>query len=151
MHRVLEAVGAIQARVLVTLGPSLNEAEFQPPPNAIFEAFVPHSAVLPHVAAMVTQCGLGTLSKALMHGVPLVCMPLVGDQPDNAARIVSRGAGIWPRSDASVQSIRAAISNVLEQPSYREAARRVGEELARATPEITAANELESLAHGSLA
>jgi UDP:flavonoid glycosyltransferase YjiC (YdhE family) len=148
MHRVLEAVGTIQARALVTLGPSLSQAEFRRPPNVVFEAFVPHSAVLPNVAAMVSQCGLGTLSKALMHGVPLVCVPLVGDQPDNAARIAARGAGIRLSPDASAEIISTAISKVLEEPSYREAARRVGRELAQATPEITAANELEAVARG---
>src|SRR3954471_20413925 len=60
------------------------------PPNARLERYVPHSAVLPMAAAMVTQCGLGTMGKALSHGVPLVCLPLLGDQPENAARVAVR-------------------------------------------------------------
>ena len=80
MQRILDALDGMPVRALVTIGPSLDAAAFRAPPNAVVETFVPHSAVLPDVAAMVTQCGLGSLTKALIHGVPLVCLPLVGDQ-----------------------------------------------------------------------
>jgi UDP:flavonoid glycosyltransferase YjiC (YdhE family) len=148
MHRILEAVGQMPVRSLVTLGPSLNKDEFSQSPNIVFESFAPHSAVLPHVAAIVSQCGLGTLSKALAHGVPLLCMPLVGDQPDNAARIVAHGAGLRLSQGASAEQIRASLSEVLGVPGYRAAAQRMGLQIAQATPEITAANELEAVARG---
>jgi UDP:flavonoid glycosyltransferase YjiC (YdhE family) len=147
MHRILEAVGQMPVRALVTLGPSLNSADFHAPPNAVFENFVPHSAVLPHVAAAITQCGLGTLTKALRHGVPLVCLPLVGDQPDNAARIVAHGVGLRLQPDASSGSIRAALARVLEDPRFREAAGRLGAILSSGPPgEMMAADELEAIA-----
>lgn len=148
MHRVLEAVGQMPVRSLVTLGPSLNKNEFSQPPNVVFESFAPHSAILPHVSAIVSQCGLGTLSKALTHGVPLLCMPLVGDQPDNAARIVAHGAGLRLPPGAAAEQIRASVSEVLNMPGYRAAALRMGLQIAQATPEITAANELEAVARG---
>src|SRR5439155_25569671 len=94
LQRILTAITPLPVRALVTLGPSLDVSQFTAPPNVIFETFVPHASVLPHVTAMVTQCGMGTLMKALSHGIPLLCMPLVGDQPDNAARVVARGAGV---------------------------------------------------------
>jgi UDP:flavonoid glycosyltransferase YjiC (YdhE family) len=71
---------------------------------------------------MVTQCGIGTLTKALACGVPLVCLPLVGDQPENAARVVAGGAGVRLRSDAQPDQIATAIRRVLEEPRIREAA-----------------------------
>jgi len=146
MHRILEAVRQMPVRALVTLGPSLNKDEFTSSPNVVFEPFTPHSAVLPHVAAIVSQCGLGTLSKALTHGVPLLCIPLVGDQPDNAARIVAHGAGLRLLPGASAEQIRASLSKVLDVPGYRAAAQRMGMQIAQTTPEITAANELEAVA-----
>jgi UDP:flavonoid glycosyltransferase YjiC (YdhE family) len=60
LERVIEAAGELPLRVVVTLGPSMKRDEFTAPVNTVFETFVPHSAVLPHCAAMVTQCGLGT-------------------------------------------------------------------------------------------
>jgi len=126
MRRILRALGALDVRALVTLGPALDPAEFTAPPNAILEPFVPHSAVLPQAAALVTQCGIGTLTKGLVCGVPLVCIPLGGDQPDNAARVVARGAGIRIGKEASPERIAAAIERVLTIPQYQMAARRLG-------------------------
>jgi UDP:flavonoid glycosyltransferase YjiC (YdhE family) len=105
MRRNLVAMAGVEARVLVTLGPALDPTEFPAPPNVHLERFVPHSAVLPHTAAMVTQCGVGTLAKALAHGVPLLCIPLVGDQPENAARVFARGAGLRLRGEALPREI----------------------------------------------
>jgi MGT family glycosyltransferase len=101
MRRILRAVAELEARVLVTLGPALDRSDFEVPPNVRLERFIPHSAVLPHASAMVTQCGLGTLAKALVHGVPLLCIPMVGDQPENAARVVARAAGIRTGRESS--------------------------------------------------
>ena len=50
-----------------------------PPPNVVVTACVPHARGFPHVAAIVSQCGHGTVMKALAHGLPLICLPLCGD------------------------------------------------------------------------
>ncbi len=145
MQRVVQALAPLAVRALVTLGPALDPAQFKAPSNVRLEAFVPHSAVLPHVKAMVTQCGLGTLTKALAHGVPLVCIPLAGDQPDNAARVVAHGAGIRLERDATSEQIRAAIQRVLTQPGFGESARRMAGILAKEDGAQTAAEEIESV------
>jgi UDP:flavonoid glycosyltransferase YjiC (YdhE family) len=145
MHNIIEAVGTMPVRALVTLGPSLDADEFTAPPNAVFETFVPHSAVLPHASALVSQCGLSTLSKALRNGVPLVCIPIVGDQPDNAARIAAKGAGIRLRADAQAPEIRAALNRILLEPQFRASARRLGDTMSGVRAEATAADELEAI------
>ena len=73
-------------------------------------------------------------------------MPIVGDQPDNAARIVAHGAGVRLSPEASPAEIRTALSRVLEEPSFREAARRVGAPMVGDRAEERAADELEALA-----
>jgi MGT family glycosyltransferase len=149
MRRVIESLGHLPVRGLVTLGPSLDPAQFKAPPNVRLEAFVPHSAVLPHTKAMVTQCGLGTLMKALAHGVPLVCIPLVGDQPDNAARVVAHGAGIRLDRSATPVRIRAAIQHVLTVPAFGESACRMAGILAKEDGVRTAVAEIESVLQGN--
>jgi UDP:flavonoid glycosyltransferase YjiC (YdhE family) len=94
---------------------------------------------------MVTQCGLGTLMKALAHGVPLVCIPLVGDQPENAARLVAHGAGIRLGRAATPDQIRAAIQRVLAQPAFAESARRMAGILAKDDGARMAVEEIESV------
>jgi MGT family glycosyltransferase len=146
MQRILAALAPLPVRAVVTLGPALDRALFQPPPNVVLEPFVPHAVVLPHVRAMVTQCGTGTLAKALAHGVPLVCIPLGGDQPDNAARVVARGAGVRLAGDAAPEQIRRAIERVVAEPDFRAGALRFTSAMEGEDATEHAARELESLA-----
>ena len=60
----------------------------RPPPHVVVTACVPHARGFPHVAAIVSQGGHETVLKALAHGLPLVCLPLCGDQPEVAARVL---------------------------------------------------------------
>jgi UDP:flavonoid glycosyltransferase YjiC (YdhE family) len=78
LKNILAALSGLPIRALVTLGPTLESEQFEAPSNVRLEKFVQHDLVLPHAAALVTQCGIGTLTKALRHGVPMVCLPLVG-------------------------------------------------------------------------
>jgi MGT family glycosyltransferase len=148
LHRVCEALGTLPVRALVTVGPALDPGRFPAAPNMAVESFVPHAAVLPRAAAMVTQCGLGTVMKALAQSVPLVCIPLVGDQADNAARVVAQGAGVRLPSDASSERIRAAVRHVLDEPRLRDGARRFAAAFAGADGARTAARELVDLVGG---
>jgi UDP:flavonoid glycosyltransferase YjiC (YdhE family) len=91
---MLKALAPLSVRALVTLGPALTPEQFQTPAHVVLTPFVPRALVLPHVALIVSRCGHGTVMKALSHGVPLVCLPLVGDQPGVAARVVHAGAGV---------------------------------------------------------
>lgn len=145
LQRILDAVGSLPVRALVTLGP-FDSATFNAPPNAVLERFVPHSAALPQATALVTQCGMGGITKALAHGVPLVCLPLVGDQPDNAARVVARGAGARVNSEATPETIRRALGQVLDEPRFRARAQRLAAILASEDGAETAARELVSIA-----
>jgi UDP:flavonoid glycosyltransferase YjiC (YdhE family) len=130
MRNILLALSELEVNALVTLGFSLDPADFVAPPNVVLGRFVPHAAVLPRAAVLVTQCGIGTVTKGLMYGVPLVCVPILADQPDNASRVAARGAGIHIASDASPDQIAAAIKRVLNDPTFRVAAQQLGAAMA---------------------
>lgn len=146
MARILPALAGLPLHAVVTLGPALPPSWFTPPPNVRLETFVPHAAILPYVDAMVTQCGLGTVMKALGHGVPLICMPLAGDQRDNAARVAARGAGIWIPLDTPLGRIQEAIQRVVMDPAYRCAARQIAARIAGEDAVQGAVDEIVSLA-----
>jgi len=147
LKKILVAVSDLPIQALVTVGPSLDPKQFQPARNTRLERFVPHDLVLPHAAALVTQCGIGTLTKALRHGVPMVCLPLVGDQHDNAARIVGRGAGLRLGANASPDRIRAALIRITTEEAFKEGARILGKALAlERDPAKKAADEIEQAA-----
>jgi len=81
--------------------------------------FVPLARVLPELDALVCTAGMGTVQAALAAGVPLVLRPMIADQPWNAQRVASAGAGLV--IDTSGEA-GAAVRTVLTEPKYREAA-----------------------------
>ncbi|MBK5231967.1 MAG: glycosyltransferase family 1 protein [Thermoleophilia bacterium] len=125
IRRVVEALGRLRVRGLVTTGPSFDGDGLQAPPNVTIVASAPHSAVLPHAAAVVTHAGHGTVIKALAQGVPLVCLPVGRDQPDTAERVAAAGAGLRLRPGARAKSIERALMKVLDDPVYRAGAMRI--------------------------
>lgn len=127
LERVLEAARTLPVRVLVTTGPAVDRAAFDPPGNAVLQDFAPHRQVFSHARVVVTHAGHGTVMAALATGVPLLCLPMGRDQPDNAARVVRLGAGLRLGSEASIEEIRAALLNLLSVPEYRIAAGRMAD------------------------
>jgi len=101
---------------------------------------------LKDAAAAITHCGHGTVIRALAAGVPLVCMPMGRDQNDNAARVVFHGAGVRLSPAASADRIGAAVRQVLDDPRYRERARRLSENIVRDARSSRAVPELERVA-----
>jgi MGT family glycosyltransferase len=146
LQRVIDALGAMRVRVLVTLGPALSPGQLHAPANVVIRDAVPHTHLFPAASAVVTHAGHGTVIRALAHGVPLVCIPMGNDQYDNAARIVARGAGLRLSTKTKLPALREAIQRVLEEPSFREAAHRMAAEIAEEARQPCAVAELEGLA-----
>jgi UDP:flavonoid glycosyltransferase YjiC (YdhE family) len=138
------AIVELGMRGLVTVG-TLDPSVLPQNDSLAYRSFVPHSDVLPHASAIVTQCGHGSTIAALRHGVPLVCVPLFADQPDIAARVVHHGAGIRLSTRSSPAEYRDAIREIVNEPRYREAARAVGSKMANEDGISEAANEIEAV------
>lgn len=148
LRRAVEAIGRLPVTGVAGTGPvDLTTVA----DNVSLHPFVPHRTVLPHVAAVVTHAGHGTVSAALAHGVPVVCLPLGRDQPDVAARVVRAGAGLRLSPRSSTARIASAISTVLQDPSYGAAARRIQTAMAAEERSDRAVSELEAVAAGSAA
>ena len=125
--RALAGLGALPVNVLATFGDRIDPGP--QPPNVRIESHIPHGALLPHCDAVVSHGGSGTMVDALAAGVPQVVLPIGADQPLNAARCESLGAGIVLDPIAATSAdIAAATAAVLEQASYRAAAERVRRE-----------------------
>jgi UDP:flavonoid glycosyltransferase YjiC (YdhE family) len=89
-------------------------------PKVRIEPFVPHDDVLPHVAALVTHGGWGIVGRALRHGVPMLIIPLVGDQPVIAARLAQMGlVHHLPRKMATTEAIREAVAVLLKDNALK--------------------------------
>ncbi|XP_035677908.1 UDP-glucuronosyltransferase 1A1-like isoform X2 [Branchiostoma floridae] len=96
--------------------------------NTKLLAWLPQNDLLAHpkTRAFITHAGSNGLYEALHHGVPMVCLPLFGDQPANAARVVARGLGVkLDFSTVTSDQLYEAILLVVTNNSYRETAARL--------------------------
>jgi MGT family glycosyltransferase len=146
LQRIIDALAALPARALVTLGGSIQADALTPAPNVRAVDSAPHDAVMQTAALVVTHGGHGTVTRALRHRRPMLVLPHGRDQADNAIRVSERGAGLTLPPNASVEDIRAALARLLEEPGFAEAARRLGDAVARETEQSAAVEMLEELA-----
>lgn len=146
LQRAVTAVGNLAVRGLVTTGPAIDPDQIDAPDGVNVVRSAPHGAVLAHTDVLVTHGGHGTVMKGLVAGVPIVCMPTGRDQPDNAARLTHHGAGIKISKKASPAKIASAIQQVLNDPSFKTAASRLGERLIAEAESGAALAELEAIA-----
>ena len=145
LRNVITALSALPVRALVTTGPTLDPAEFEAPTHVKIVRSAPHGAALNQAAAFVTHAGHGSTLRPLMAGVPLLCLPMGRDQNDNAMRAARRGAAITLSPDASPEKIVEALTRLLTDPAYRQAAKVLGDQIARDAEDRRAAQALEAL------
>jgi MGT family glycosyltransferase len=144
VRNVIEAVGRLSVRALITAGP-VHVPSDQVPPNVHIARFVPHASVLPRAAAVVTHAGHGTVMAALRHGLPLVCLPMGRDQGDVAARVAWQGAGVRLSARSGATKISTVIEQVLRNPAFTAAARRLAAAIAEDDAAGSGVSELVEL------
>jgi UDP:flavonoid glycosyltransferase YjiC (YdhE family) len=125
LAQAIDAVRDLRQNVIVTTGPGVDSASFEPlPAHIAIAAFVPQALIMNHCVAVVSHTGSGTMLGTLAEGLPQVCLPMGADQFSNADQIARTGAGVVVSPDARTpQAIRAAITEVLDNPSYAAGAR----------------------------
>ncbi len=117
------------------------------PANVRVAPFLSYHHLLPHVAAMVSNGGYGSVQLALAHGIPLIVAGGSEEKPEIAARVAWAGVGINLHTQhPTSEQIRAAVRRVLDEPGFRAAAGRIRDEFARADAPSQAAALLETLA-----
>ncbi|MET0326095.1 MAG: glycosyltransferase, partial [Ilumatobacteraceae bacterium] len=146
LPRLVDAMGRVEAEVLITTGPHIRPDEFAGvAPNVRIEQFVPQRDVLGRCRAVVSHGGSGTTVAALSLGVPVVVLPMGADQPDNADRCAELGVGVvLDPLTVSPRQIADAVITVLGDDRYARAAGDLGAEAA-AQPRLRDGPELQAL------
>ncbi|KAF2356872.1 UDP-glucuronosyl/UDP-glucosyltransferase [Trinorchestia longiramus] len=93
------------------------------PKNLLMWEWFPQQDVLghPNVKAFISHRGLLGVEEAVYHSTPMMLLPLMGDQPKNAAILHNAGVGIklsW--NDLTEQMIIDAIQELMNNSSYKE-------------------------------
>ncbi len=140
---VLDALRNTGVRVVV-----VTREDLEAWPTRCVVGWGPHGPLLDQADVAVTPGGAGVLGKAFLRGVPVVVIPIHGDQIESAARVVHAGAGLqvptWRRSRGR---LRRTVLRVLADERHREAAQRLQSE-ARALGPTFAADLVAAVAAG---
>ncbi|XP_021946508.1 UDP-glucuronosyltransferase 2A3 [Folsomia candida] len=98
------------------------------PENVYLSRWLPQQDLLGHKDArlFITHCGGGGTEEAIYHGVPLLGMPIMGDQPMNAK--LAKRLGIIHEIDwneLTEENLTNGIKEVLTNPVYRDNVKRL--------------------------
>jgi MGT family glycosyltransferase len=147
IDRVCKAVAGLDVDAVLTLGPAVGRDSVHVPDNIEVLAFADHDRLMPGSAALIGHGGLGTVLRALAHGVPQLLLPLGRDQAFNADRVEWVGAGIRLPTDASTERIRTALRALVTDGRFAAQASLAARRIAADEPDRTAAQALEHTAH----
>jgi UDP:flavonoid glycosyltransferase YjiC (YdhE family) len=145
VQKMLNAMGGLEVEAVATAGPNLPLHMLAAPANVHLLRSAPHDSVMPEVSAVITQGGHGTVNRALINGLPLLVMPMGRDQGDNAARVEANGAGLRLPPTATESEIAAALTRLIEEPHFRQAAARLGNAIKADIDGDTLVQEMETI------
>lgn len=123
------SIKSCQIKTIISLGESgmkafeekLARRELELPDNILLRAKVPQLEVLKRADLFITHCGMNSASETIKYGVPVVAVPIDGDQPLVAKRIcdeLSLGVRLDPLT-IEIDQIGNAIDRVLSEDTFR--------------------------------
>lgn len=128
--RVVFSVGE---KSLKSLRKKIEDGELTLPETIMLRAFVPQLEVLKRADLFVTHSGMNSTSEAISYAVPMICMPIEGDQPYNARRICDEleiGVRLDPHK-LTADLIADSINRVLGDEKYARNAKNLSDVSAR--------------------
>jgi UDP:flavonoid glycosyltransferase YjiC (YdhE family) len=130
---IMSALADQPVNVVLTVGDGQAPGRFTGvPDNVRVAAFIPNDTVLRRADVFITPGSLFTVVNAVRRTVPLLLVPIAGDEPMHARRFAALGLGLVVRRpglaatflDArtpvlSPEAVRGAVRALLHEPRYR--------------------------------
>jgi zeaxanthin glucosyltransferase len=131
LRLIAEACQDLDLQLVMSLGGRFDPEMFLDlPGNPVVTKFAPQLELLRLATIVITHGGANSVFEALMEGKPMVAIPLALDQPAVATRLARLGiAEVLPVMRLSARKIHRAVTKVLNDPSYRDAAVKMQAEL----------------------
>jgi zeaxanthin glucosyltransferase len=144
-RQIAEACASLGLQLIITLGGNGDPNHYNDLPGSpIVVSYAPQHAVLERASITVCHGGHNTVLESMVHGVPVLSIPVHDGDIGVAARLRHAGAGEWiyPKR-VTTERLRSMIHRLAREESYGQRAREVGASLERAGGERRAADLIE--------
>uniref|UniRef100_A0A1I8A401 glucuronosyltransferase n=1 Tax=Steinernema glaseri TaxID=37863 RepID=A0A1I8A401_9BILA len=121
-------------RIYWRVGPSIQLPGIDAkdvPDHINITAFIPQNDLIAmkQTRLLITNGGMSSVMEALVHGVPIVGIPLYGANRQNLQKLASKGLGLFvEKSELTEANLYNAMKEVLETAKYRDAAKDMSRE-----------------------
>lgn len=121
-EQLLQAFGRLKQQVLWKYE---NASIGQLPPNVMIRKWMPQNDILahPNVKLFISHGGIFGTQEGIYWGVPMLCIPLYGDQHRNTIKSVREGyARSLVFSKMNVEDLVSNIETLIYEPAYKQSA-----------------------------
>lgn len=144
---ILDALADLDVEIVATVAEEEQKKLERVPDNTRLVSFVPLHALLPTCDAVIHHAGFGTANTTAINGIPQLALPEQHDAPPLARRVEAQGAGLTVYySEVTGEKVRTNLLRLLEEPSFREGAARLRDEIMALPSPNDLVPELEKLA-----
>lgn len=149
-HLIAGASMGFDLQLVISLGGRGDpETYVDLPGSPLVVRDAPQLELLRMAEIVITHGGLNTAMEALMEGKPMIAIPMAYDQPAVAARLAwLKVAEVLPANELSAERLRLALSKVLGNAGYRDAAKELQASVRCARGLERAANVIEGALRG---
>lgn len=128
---LFDAVRDLDINVFAALGSIEPSSLKDVPANVECAQMVPQLDILSRSSVFITHAGMGGTGEAIYYGVPMIAIPQMEEQAITARQIEEKGLGIafTDKNKITSQSLKAAIQELLSNPSYKKKAEEFSDDM----------------------
>ena len=147
--KCIDALKDEKVDVIISCGNALDISVLRElPENIKVYPYVDQLDVLSRADAFITHCGMNSVSESLYMATPMILYPQTSEQQAVARRAKEIGAGVMLTND-SVQGIRSAVLEILNNNTYAAGAKECSKDFRSCSGPAGAAAFIENAPHES--
>jgi UDP:flavonoid glycosyltransferase YjiC (YdhE family) len=147
LRTIIEGLADEPLTLIVATGPRRDPITLGAlPRNVRAAAYISHQELLPRCDAIITHAGAGTLIASINLGLPLLLIPMFGDQPANAEMAEAAGLGLVLQPSTITAAAVRDVTHALLNDSRHQQFSDIQQEIASLPPVERAVGWLEQVA-----
>ncbi|XP_027197758.2 NDP-glycosyltransferase YjiC-like [Dermatophagoides pteronyssinus] len=128
MKKIINALSQTSHKYIVSKG-QFHE-QFDLATNMWGQPYLPQTQILPMVDMVITHGGNNTVTETFSFGKPMLVIPLVADQHDNAQRIQEKGYGYrLNQHNFTADELIQLVNKIINDNEMIEKCRKAGERI----------------------